>query len=590
MTAASSLPERPIDRVLAKLKRVRASGSGRWMAECPTHDDGTQSLSVKLGTDGRVLMNCHAKCATAAIVAALGLSMTDLFATPLTKSAAPSPVQSTTRTLSLVKSYDYTDASGNLLFQACRFLDSSTGKKTFRQRQRSETGAWTYNLDGIDPVLYRLPEVIGAVESGRPVFVVEGEKDADALADLGYTATTCPMGAGKWRESMSDVLAKAEVIILPDNDQPGKAHAEQVAASLVAREALVKVVPLPGLPEKGDVSDWLDAGGDLDALSELIGKTPRWTGDEAQQAHRTRWRLDELLENDSIMRPPPPIVPRLAWAGRSTLLAAREKAGKSTLASNLTACVSRGRSFLGEPCAQGDVLYFTLEEFIGDTARRLRHFDADSRFVHIVDRFAGDPSQRQEEFRAHVESVGPVLVILDSLSAYCLGLVQDDNNASQMIGVVQPLTDVVHQLGAALVIIHHATKATGKYRGSTATGGAVDLIVEFDIPNEDTDPTLRRMRSVGRVPVPRVYDLRFNGDTYELATSSEAPIDERIIAVVSNRPLISANDVAEALNVRKAEVLTRITHLLASGRLRNTSRDKAMKLVVPGHPLTPDLL
>ena len=581
--------ETPVERLLARLKRVKTAGAEQWMAECPTHNDGTQSLSIKAGKDGRVLVNCHAKCPTAGILSAVGLTMSDLFP-PDSKPAAKSVAPTTTRTLSMVKSYDYTDASGRLLFQACRFLDSSTGKKTFRQRRQNATGGWDYSLGDVEPVLYRLPDVIGAVESGRPVFVVEGEKDADALAELGYTATTCPMGAGKWRESMSDVLKGAEVIILPDNDQPGKAHAEQVAASLVSRDATVRVVALPNLPEKGDVSDWLDAGGDLDTLSDLIGKTPRWTGDAMQQAHRTRWRLDELLDNDSIMRPPPPIVPRLAWAGRSTLLAAREKAGKSTLTSYLTACVSRGRPFLGEPCAQGDVLVIGLEEYIGDTARRLRHFDADSKFVHLVDRFAGDPSQRPEEVRAHIESVGPILVIIDSLSAYGLGQIQDDNNASQTIKVVQPLTDVVHQLGCALVLIHHATKATGKYRGSTAIGGAVDLVVEFDIPNEDTDPTLRRMRSVGRVPVPRVYDLRFNGDTYELATSNEAPIDERIIAVVTNRPLVSATDVAESLNVRKSEVLTRITAMLAAGRLRNMSKDRGHKLVVPGHPLIPATL
>lgn len=587
--AAPQMSETPIDRILARLKRVKKSGADKWMAECPTHQDGTQSLSVAKGRDERVLLNCHAKCPTAAILAAIGLTMGDLFPAGLEAQRAPAP-PTTTRTLSLVKSYDYTDAAGTLLFQACRFLDSATGKKTFRQRRRVGDGRWEYALGDVELVLYRLPDVIAAVESGRPVFVVEGEKDADALAELGYTATTCPMGAGKWRESMSDVLAGAEVVILPDNDQPGKAHAEQVAASLVARDATVRVVNLPGLPEKGDVSDWLDAGGNLDTLSELIGKTPRWTGDEMQQAHRTRWRLDELLDNDAIMRPPPPIVPRLAWASRSTLLAAREKAGKSTLTSYIVACVSRGRPFLGDPCAHGDVLVMGLEEFIGDTARRLRDFDADGKHVHIVDRFAGDAAMRPEEFRNHVESVGPLLVVLDSLSAYGRGIVQDDNNASQMTNLVQPLTDVVHQLGCALLIIHHATKATGRSRGSTATPAAVDMVVEFDIPNEDTDPTLRRVRSVGRVPVPRVYDIRYTGHDYELATSTEAPVDERIIAVVSNRPLISANDVIDAIGARRQEVQARIAQLIADRRLVDMGKGHGRKLVVPGHPLVPPTL
>lgn len=585
--AAPRLTETPAERLLARLKRVKSAGARKWMAQCPVHDDQTQSLSVAEGRDGRVLLNCHAGCETTAIVGTIGLRMADLYPADSVPPAKAAKAPPTTRTQTMVKSYDYTDADGTLVFQACRFVDTATGKKTFKQRRPDGTGGWTWSLGDVAPVLYRLPEVIAAVEDGKRVFVVEGEKDADALSELGYVATTCPMGAGKWRESFSAHLTNADVVILPDNDTPGKSHGEQVAASLVSAGATVKVVNLPGLPEKGDVSDWLDKGGDLDELETLIGQTPRWTGDAMQQAHRTRWRLDELWENDAIMRPPPPIVPRFAWASRSTLLAAREKAGKSTLTGFLTAAVSNGTRFLDGQCAQGDVLVIGLEEFIGDTARRLREFRADPKHVYLVDRFAGEPAMRGAEFRDHVESVAPLLVIIDSLTAFGLGIVSDDNNASQMQSVVQPLTDVVHSLGCALIIIHHTTKATGKSRGSTAITAGVDLVVEIDIPREDTDPTLRRVRSVGRVPVPRLYEIRFDGNDYSLTDGVEAPLDERIIVAVQNRPGISAHEVAEAVNARRNEVLTRIGHMLADGRLRNDGKNSHYKLVVPGNPLNP---
>ena len=588
MAAPNLSGDDPIDRLLAKLDRVKPCGRSQWMARCPAHEDGTASLSLKASGDGRVLMNCKANCPTSAVVAALGLTMSALFPD---KPHAPQPtttVAPITRTDAMVKSYDYTDAHGTLLFQACRFVDSATGKKTFRQRRPDGAGKWIWSLGDVAPVLYRLPQVMEAVESNRRIFIVEGEKDADTLAEEGYPATTCPMGAGKWREAFAQTLKGAELVILPDNDDAGRAHAEQIAASCAAVGATVRVVALPGLPPKGDVTDWLDLGdNNIDRLEVLIGESPRWTADEMQRQHRTRWRLDELMENDSIMRPPPPIVPRLAWAGRSTLLAAREKAGKSTLTGYLTAAVSNGTPFLGEPCQRGTVLVIGLEEFIGDTARRLRHFEADATRVFLVDRFAGDPSIRPEEFRAHVEAVDPQLVIIDSLTAYSHGQIQDDNNATQMAKVVQPLTDVVHQLGIALILIHHAAKGNGKYRGSTAIGGGVDVVVEFDIPEEDTDPTLRRVRSVGRVPIPRVYDIRFDGDTYALATSDEAPLDQRIMAVVTNRPLVSANDIAESLGARRGEVLTLIAQMVASGRLRNMGQGQRFKLVVPGHPLIP---
>jgi putative DNA primase/helicase len=579
----------PVSRILAKLQRVKKNGAG-FMARCPAHDDGTASLSLKEGKDRRVLMHCHAGCEVVAIVAALGMGMSDLYPPDTKPNGRPTASATSappTRPV-LTKSYDYTDENGTLLFQSCRFVES-TGKKTFRQRRPNpeKAGEWIYSLGEQEPVLYRLPEVLAAIHDGKRVFVVEGEKDADNLSELGYTATTNPMGAGKWREAFSTYFENADVVILPDNDEPGRSHAEQVAASLVTKRATVKVVALPNLPEKGDVSDWLDAGHDLDALETLIVKTPRWTGDAMQAAHRTRWRLDELFENDNIMRPPPAIVPRLAWAGRSTLLAAREKAGKSTLTGYITACVSNGDPFLGVSCHKGPVLIVGLEEFIGDTARRLRHFGAEPTNVHLVDRFAGDPALRPTELRDHIESVAPLLVIVDSLATWSNGMgVSDHNDASAMTGVLQPLTDMVHQLGAALIIIHHTTKGDGKARGSTAITAGVDMVCTFTIPQAEADPTLRRVESVGRLPVPRVYDIRFNGDTYTLSDSLEAPLDERIIAIVTDRPTCTANDVAAAIGSRRETTLSTIAQMLADGRLKHRGSGRGMKLVAPGHPLS----
>lgn len=575
-------------RLLAKLSRVKPSGARQWMARCPAHEDGTASLSIKEGNDGRVLLNCHAMCQTATVVAAIGLSMSDLYAQPLTKSA-PTSVTPVERP-ALVKTYDYVNADGELQFQACRFRKAD-GKKEFRQRRPDGKGGWIWNLGDVEPVLYRLPETLAAIESGKTIYVVEGEKDADALSAEGYPATTCPMGAGKWRETFSASLKGAAVVIFPDNDEPGQSHAEQVAASLTAADCAVKVVMLPNLPPKGDVSDWLDSPDcDVDVMEDLVASTPRWTADAMQAKHRTRWRLDELMENESIMRPPPAIVSRIAWAGRSTLLAAREKAGKSTLTGFMTACVSNGDPFLGVFCPKGPVLVIGLEEFIGDTARRLKEFGAAPKNVYLVDRFAGE--LRADELQAHIEAVSPLLVIIDSLATWSNGVgITDHNDAAAMTGVLQPLTDMVHRHGAALVIIHHTTKGDGKARGSTAITAGVDMVCTFTIPEPETDPTLRRVESVGRLPVPRLYDIRFNGDTYELAQSLVAPIDERIIAVVAERPLISAGDVADAVQGRKTDVLTRIDALCATGRLRNLSTNThTRRLVTPDHPLNPTLL
>jgi hypothetical protein len=572
--------DRPITRVLERLKGARRSGSN-YNAKCPAHEDREPSLSIKEGNDGRVLLNCHKGCSTEAVVQALGLQMTDLF--PPKPYAEEKPLADPKARARMVRTYDYTDEDGVLLFQACRFVGTD-GKKTFRQRRPDpdRPGEWIWSLGETRHVLYRLPEVIEAVAAGKTIYVVEGEKDAETLILNGYVATTNPMGAGKWRDEYAEALRGASVVILPDYDEVGAAHAETVANSCKGHGAVVKIVALPGLPPKGDVSDWLDpkAGHDLDEFDAIVTRTPTY---QFSSEKRTRWRLDELLENDAIMRPPPPIVPRLAWAGRSTLFAASEKSGKSTLIGFVAAQVSCGGYFLGDPCATGDVLVIGPEEFIGDAARRLRHFGANPARVHLVDRFAGDPGDRPQEVRAHIEATSPVLVIVDTLMAYSIGAITDAASSSQMQPVVQQLTDIAHGTGVAVVLIHHARKSDGRYRDSSAIGGAVDLIVEMFAPDEDADPTLRRLRARGRVPVPSVTDCRFDGDTFALAAQgTQAPLETRILRAVSERPGCSVNDVAEAVGARRSDVQACVTRLLAGGEIRNEAQGtRWMTLYVP---------
>lgn len=146
-------------------------------------------------------------------------------------------------------------------------------KPRFSQQRWAETRWESGKPDG-DPVLYRLPDILGMIHD--TVFVVEGEKDADKLAAIGFVATTNPEGAGKWRECFNPFLAGKTVYILADNDDVGRKHAQDVARSLHGVAASVRVVGLPGLPEKSDVSDWLDAGGDPETLLRLCESFPEW--------------------------------------------------------------------------------------------------------------------------------------------------------------------------------------------------------------------------------------------------------------------------------------------------------------------------
>jgi len=167
----------------------------------------------------------------------------------------------------IVATYDYMDESGELLYQAVR-----EEPKEFKQR-RPDGNGWIWNLEGVRRVLYRLPELLQA----RPddwVFIVEGEKDVDRLYDEGLTATTCPMGAGKWDDKYSEFLNdRSRVAIIPDNDDAGRKHSREVTGSLAGVGVKARIIELPGLPEKGDVSDWLDNGGDKSKLLKLIETT-----------------------------------------------------------------------------------------------------------------------------------------------------------------------------------------------------------------------------------------------------------------------------------------------------------------------------
>lgn len=186
----------------------------------------------------------------------------------------------------IAATYDYLDLEGKLLYQSVRM-----DPKDFRQRQPDGKGGWVWNLKGIEPVPYKLPNMLSAMECGETVYIVEGEKDVGNLAALGITATCNSGGAGKWTEVHSKhFLPGTEVVILPDNDSPGQKHATLVAKQLVNRACRVKVLSLPGLVQfhtsKGtglnngaDVSDWLAMGHSKEELLQLVSKADYWSLD-----------------------------------------------------------------------------------------------------------------------------------------------------------------------------------------------------------------------------------------------------------------------------------------------------------------------
>lgn len=196
------------------------------------------------------------------------------------------------------KIYPYHDKDGKLVFNVLRIWqpphDDKPADKTFRQCRRvhpdREFPIYAVVNDLPEEqrdLLYRLPDVLAAVRDQKTILLVEGEKDVETLVMRGYEATTCAGGAKKsedkssWHPLHSEYLRGADVLILPDHDDPGTNHAKQVATALTGIARRVRVADLqmvwPDIPEKGDVSDMLSALGEdkwYAALERLIKETP----------------------------------------------------------------------------------------------------------------------------------------------------------------------------------------------------------------------------------------------------------------------------------------------------------------------------
>jgi len=197
----------------------------------------------------------------------------------------------------IIATYDYKDEQGRVLYQVVRYEP-----KSFSQRRPDNKGGWIWNLDGVRRVPYRLPELLKSSMQDF-VFIAEGERDCDRLSGMGFTATTNPMGAGKWDDEFNKNFEGRLVVIIPDNDSPGKKHAERVANSLYGIAAEIRIVELPDLPEKGDVSVWLNAGHDKAELIQLIEQAKsfdpkvgiRWAIDISKFKPMTSQELLEIL-------------------------------------------------------------------------------------------------------------------------------------------------------------------------------------------------------------------------------------------------------------------------------------------------------
>lgn len=450
------------------VKGARRAGAG-FVALCPAHDDARASLSFADGTRGLVV-KCHAGCSAEAVAGALGLRLADFFH-PNTDS------EDTRRGLGCIAAiYHYRDPSGALLYEVVRYEP-----KTFRPRRPDGAGGWTWNLNGVRRVLYRLHELRGH----RTVYVVEGEQDADALTALGIPATTNTGGAGKWTHEFTAQLFAAgitHIVILPDNDTPGESHARTVAGSCLAAGLTVKVVRLPGLAPKGDVSDWLGAGHTRADLAEVVQAMPEVTPADLIEPDDSRRGRGDGLALTSIGELLAEPEEECAWlvegrlpVGGLSLIAGKPKAGKSTASRCLALAVARGEPWLSFSTRQGPALYLGFEEKRQEVRRHFRAMGArsDDALWVLIERAPDDALGR---LRETAEKVRPALIVVDTVAR--LVRVKDWNDYGQVTAGLEPLLALARETGAHVLLVHHAGKGERDggdiILGSTAIFGTVD--------------------------------------------------------------------------------------------------------------------
>ena len=481
---------------------VQRKASGEIVVWCPFHPDGqgnpphSPNLVIKPGNKGAAYVWACPVCNEGGTLLQLADRLRETGIMPPRDGQKPSS--------RIVAKYDYRDEEGRLLYQVCRWAD-----KAFPQRRKGHNGKWIWGLGDTRRVPYRLPELLAA-DPGEWVLIPEGEKDADNLARLGLVATTNSGGAGKWRDELSLHLKGRKVAILPDNDDPGRRHAQQVAESLATYASLVKVVELPGLPPGGDVSDWLDAGHTAEELLALTEATPNFTSNYKEGALEVRLvreinaaKLQEEAQEGPDDLPFLPLLGQDGFivSGWSHILASSPKVGKTELVTSL--CHEWGAS-------GATILYFT-EEPESIWRARLRQRPPGWEHVTLVLALGMKPSEIRERIEAGRETV----VVLDTVRN--LLALRDETDNSEIALVLIPFIAAARQGDKTAVFLHHIRKGGGEH-GEGITGGhaflgVVDVALELR-----RDPQVQRRRHVrgwGRIiPVPELVYEMAEDDTF----------------------------------------------------------------------------
>lgn len=420
------------------------------------------------------------------------------------------PVDAPAAKMVAVKGYHYTDRDGNLLYDVIRYqfilpdgsleIDPKTGnpRKTFRQRRPDGRGGYIWNLEGIGHTIYRHQQVDIAIAEGKTIYLVEGEKDVETLEEWGLVATTNSGGATHWTEAMAQHLRAADVVIIPDNDEAGRAGAEKKALSLRGVAARVRVLDLahhvPTLPAKGDITDWRDRmGGDASKLGEFLNTLPDWTPRPPAPkfgARRGRDIAGSKIVYDWLVK-------GLIERGGVFIVAGEKQAGKSFFVLDLGMKIALGLEYgKGEKARkvkQGAVIYLACEDRKGvdmryEGWRRDNQVPPEQDVPFVVmggpdgERFSLLSDESVDAFIAYCLEwkafYGSLeMIVIDTFSVATEGL--DEIHSGEVGKVLGRVNRIAEKTASAVCLVHHMNGEGNRVRGHSSLTANVSQVIEI---------------------------------------------------------------------------------------------------------------
>ena len=521
---------------IAKTLGNAKKANGQWVASCPVpshgkgNGDKNPSLSININDEGKPLFHCHGGCSQEEVFSTI--RALNLLPELLEKPDPLANIKPIPRNI-LEQEWVYTDEDKQPVFVKSRFR-LADGGKTYRLHKLDAHGRKQPSLGDARIVPYNLPALLDAKTAGRNVFLVEGEKAADAIKSIGMIATTAHTGAGSWPDAITEYFAGAQVIIVPDNDIAGWGYAYKAAEAILPIVKSLKVVDL-GLQGQGDDAfEFIEAGGGRAELVALVKAAPIVTSiDQVTMPERLNpivnpaasavqqvtapsdFDIAKEFESEPIKTAPAEqakpskqiqiehwdsiqdepvkwLIDGVLPAGSFSALYGPPGSFKSFHALHIAHCIATGTPWMGNEVTEaGGVLYIAGEGFGGVGARIKackQHHQTEAGAPIYVIRHQLNLRSSVEDFNALMLAVETLvmdtgidfkLIVIDTLARAFGG--GDENSASDMMQFVVTCGHIQKIVqDAALMILHHSGKDQSRgMRGSSALLGAVDSELEL---------------------------------------------------------------------------------------------------------------